>query len=115
MVIGHIEACNACPVQMEGASGITKQVPISPAQGWDDYVLRLFTLEPGGNTPRHSHPWPHINWVVSGTGTIQLDGKDHGVRQGSYAYIPGEALHQFTNTGNEPFVFICIVPTEGDQ
>ncbi|NLA27232.1 MAG: cupin domain-containing protein, partial [Firmicutes bacterium] len=48
-------------------------------------------------------------------GLIHLDGADHAVREGSYAYIPGEALHQFTNSSSEPFVFICVVPPEGDQ
>lgn len=114
MVIGHIETCKASPVHSEGATGMSKQVPISQGEGWGDYVLRVFTLEPGGCSPRHRHPWPHINWIVSGTGLIDLGGIEHGVRSGSYAYIPGGVFHRFTNTGIEPFVFICIVPREGN-
>lgn len=114
MVIGHIDRCTARPVESKGATGMTKQTPISKAEGWDGYVLRVFTLGPGGCSPRHRHPWPHINWILGGTGSIHLDGVDSPVHQGSYAYIPGEALHQFTNTGSGPLVFICIVPREGD-
>lgn len=114
MAIGHIERCTASPVQVKGAQGMSRQAPITGAEGWDDHVLRVFTLEPGGCSPRHRHPWPHINWILSGSGSIHLDGANHPVRRGSYAYIPGEALHQFTNSGSEPLVFICIVPREGD-
>ncbi len=114
MIVGHIDSCKLCPVHFEGATGITRQVPISHAEGWKDYVMRVFTLEAGCSSPRHRHPWPHINWIVSGKGVIHLDGTDHAVREGSYAYIPGGALHQFSNTGSEPFIFICIVPPEGD-
>lgn len=115
MIIGHIDKCKASPVNFSGITGMSKQVPISRAEGWEDYVLRVFTLEPGCSSPRHRHAWPHINWIVSGKGMIHLEGADHAVREGSYAYIPGEALHQFTSSGSEPFVFICIVPPEGDQ
>ncbi len=115
MIVGHIDKCKASPVNLKGITGMSKQVPISHAEGWKDYVLRVFTLEPGCSSPRHRHPWPHINWIVSGEGLIHLDGADHAVREGSYAYIPGEALHQFTNSSSEPFVFICVVPPEGDQ
>ena len=115
MFIGHIDDCKTAPVQFTGAKGVTKQVPIAGTEGWEDYVLRVFTLDPKGYTPRHHHPWPHINWVVSGEGMIELEGQNHPVREGSYAFIPGGANHQFTNTGDRPFVFICIVPTAGDQ
>lgn len=115
MIIGHIDDCPVVPVNMGGAKGVTKQVPIAGGEGWQDYVLRVFTLAPGGSTPRHDHPWPHINWVVGGAGRIHLEGADHAVREGSYAYIPAGALHQFTNTGREPLIFICIVPPEGER
>nr|WP_243236935.1 cupin domain-containing protein [Heliobacterium chlorum] len=92
-----------------------KQSLVGPEQGWDGWVMRQFTLGQDGQTPKHSHPWPHINYILSGKGTLFLDGKEQAVESGSVAYIPGDEEHQFRNVGDEDFVFICIVPEEGDK
>ncbi|HOL17730.1 MAG TPA: cupin domain-containing protein [Bacillota bacterium] len=112
MIVGHIDDCQK--INLEGLAGVIKQVPISPEQGWEGYVMRVFTLEAGCCSPRHRHPWPHINWMVSGTGSLHINGTDYPVREGSFAFVPAGAEHQYSNTGTRPFVFICIVPEEGD-
>lgn len=38
------------------AEKVIKQVLIGPEQGWEDYVMRMFTLEKEGKAPHHSHP-----------------------------------------------------------
>ena len=43
--------------------------------------MRLFTLKEKGNSPRHTHPWPHINYVVSGRGVLYIDGKENVLEQ----------------------------------
>ena len=48
-----------------------------------------------------------------GEGIIHLNGQDHPVTAGGYAYIPATVEHQFRNTAAAPFRFICIVPKEG--
>ena len=52
----------------DGIEGVVKRVLVSPADGWDGWVMRLFDVDPGGHTPRHAHDWPHINFVASGRG-----------------------------------------------
>lgn len=115
MFIEHIKNIVKIPVQAPGVSGATKQTLISLAQGWEGWVMRQFDLAPGGHTPRHAHPWPHINYVLGGTGTLFLDGQEHALEVGSVAYVPGGAEHQFQNPGTETLSFICIVPEEGDK
>ena len=73
-----------------------------------------FHPKEGGTTPHHAHPWPHINYIISGRGTLCLDGKDTSLGEGSVAYVPSNTKHQFKNDAKEDFVFICIVPEEGD-
>ncbi len=114
MFVESVKNIKAVKVTAPGADNAVKRSLVGPAQGWDGWVMRLFTLAEGGNTPRHSHPWPHINYVVGGTGTLFLDGKDYEVEAGHVAYIPGGAEHQFKNRGKQDFVIICIVPEEGD-
>lgn len=101
-------------VNAPGALNVIKQSLVGPDQGWEGWVMRLFTVAPGGQTPRHSHTWPHINYIVSGEGTVYLDGREQSVQPGYSAYVPGGAEHQFINRGQQDFVFICIVPEEGD-
>jgi quercetin dioxygenase-like cupin family protein len=94
---------------------VIKKTAISPEQGWDGWVMRIFTLGENGFSPRHTHPWPHINYIIEGTGTLFLDGKENSVSAGDTAYIPPGEDHQFRNSGKSNFSFICIVPEEGDK
>ncbi len=102
-------------IDMPGAQAVTKTSAISAAQGWTGWSMRIFTLGEEGFTPFHTHPWPHINYIISGTGTLRVDGEDRAVKPGDTAYIKAGEEHQFKNTGETDFSFICIVPEEGDK
>ena len=113
-VVGGKADAAAVAMAGDGIEGVMKRVLVSPADGWDGWVMRLFDVGPGGHTPRHSHPWPHINFVAAGTGTLHVGGADHALVAGSYAYVPAGVEHQFSAAAGEPLSFICIVPAEGD-
>lgn len=115
MFISHIDDIEKKKLSGDALSGVTKQTAIGPDQGWKDHVMRFFTLDPGGFTPQHRHAWPHINYIVAGSGTLYHEGKTSRITAGSLACVPADAEHQFRNTGEEEFVFICIVPEEGDR
>lgn len=34
------------------------------------YAYRVFTVEPGGHTPYHNHPYEHMNYVIEGLGAL---------------------------------------------
>lgn len=114
MFVGNVHTIEGKPVNAPGVRNAFKKTLIGPKEGWEGWVMRHFTLKDGGNTPRHSHPWPHINYIVAGSGILFLDGKEYPVNEGSIAYVPSGAEHQFTGKGKEDFSFICIVPEEGD-
>ena len=46
---------------MEGAAGAWKQLPLGSQDGAPVYSYRVFTVEPGGHTPYHQHPYEHMN------------------------------------------------------
>ena len=98
---------------MEGAKGVTKQVPISKQDGTPLFSVRVFTIEPCGHTPFHSHPFEHLNYIIEGKGAVVGKDRDQEVKKGDFALIlPGET-HQYKNTSDsEPFVMICAVPKE---
>ena len=115
MVVGHERDVLGTRINNSEMKNVLKKVLIGPKEGWKGYVMRVFELGEGGHSPKHAHPWPHINYILAGKGKLHLDGIDYELEAGSYAYVPGSRIHQFSNTGQDTFVFICIVPEEGDQ
>lgn len=101
------------PLTGEGVRDVTRRVLVSPEEGWQGWVMRLFEIAPGGHTPRHAHDWPHINFVAAGRGELHIDGDDFGIATGSSAFVPAGAVHQFSNRGDGPLSLVCIVPERG--
>lgn len=104
----------AVQVQNADATRVSKKVPIGETEGWEDYTLRTFTIDPGGHTPRHCHDWEHVNYIIRGRGKLMIDGKTEEVVEKDFAFVPPNREHQFTNPFDETFEFICIVPRRGD-
>ncbi|AOY75235.1 cupin domain-containing protein [Clostridium formicaceticum] len=115
MIVGHKKDLESVKVTHPEAKNALMKVLVSPSEGWESHVMRIFELAEGGHTPKHTHPWPHINYVIRGKGSMHLDGKDYVIEAGSFAYVPSEAIHQFRNVGTEKLELMCIVPTEGHQ
>jgi len=114
MTVGYSDETAGTPLSGDGIRDVVKKVLIAPADGWEGWCMRLFELAPAGHTPRHRHDWPHINVVLGGAGALHVDGVDHALRAGAYAYVPAGALHQFAAADDQGLSFVCIVPAEGD-
>ncbi len=100
-------------VDMKGACGAMKQVPISGADGSPSYAFRVFTLEPCGRTPFHSHAFEHLNYIIDGQGVVVNQAEEEtAVSKGDFVLVlPGEK-HQYRNASEDKdLVFICAVPT----
>lgn len=95
------------------AKGVSKQVPVGVADGTPTMSMRVFTVEPGGHTPYHSHPWEHINYILAGEGELLNEsGQGRAIAAGDYALVLPDEKHQFRNTGSSDLQFICMVPKE---
>lgn len=115
MFISDVSVIEAVELTGSTVKNASMKVLIGPDQGWDSHVMRVIELEEGGYSPEHSHPWPHINYVIDGEGSLLSNGEENPIKKGSIAYIPSGEIHQFKNTGKEKLVFICIVPKEGHK
>ena len=114
MFVGKVADMPKIDMTPGGAKGTVKQVAVGPAQGWEDYVMRIMTIEAGGNSPAHAHDWPHINYVIAGNGILMISGQEYSIGKGACAYVPSNEEHCFINNGDTPLEFICIVPTRGE-
>ena len=106
------------PLDIEGnfIDNSEKRLVFGPnGRFWDDYAMRCFSLNPGAKSALHKHAWPHMVVCLSGKGVFNIEGEKAFLEKGSWAYVPGDAMHNFWNeSDDERWEFRCIVPPEGD-
>ena len=114
MKVIRLEDTATVEVNMEGVKGVTKQVPISAADGSPNFSFRVFTVEPGGHTPSHKHDFEHLNYIMEGSGVIRTEtGEDIELKKGDFVTVLPNEQHQYRNTSaTDSFVMICAVPKE---
>jgi quercetin dioxygenase-like cupin family protein len=106
------------PVEMAGVNGVQMAVMVGRGDGAPNFALRQFVVEPGGHSPRHSHDYEHEVYIVSGSGTVLLDGAERPIRAGDVVYVPADHEHQFRaavgGSGGAAekggMTFLCLVP-----
>jgi len=114
MKIVHLDNVEKIRPQMEGAKDVLKQLPIGSGDGAPSFSFRVFTMEPGGHTPYHTHPFEHVNYIISGNGAIvDESGKETPVKAGDFALVLPDEKHQYKNASKtEDMVMICAVSRE---
>lgn len=98
------------PVEMEGVKDVTIRWLISEEDDAPNFYMRMFTVQPGGYTPYHSHPYEHEVFVLEGEGIVVIDNKEHRMKGGYVIAVPPDVKHQFKNTGNGILRFLCLIP-----
>jgi len=98
---------------MEGAKNVTVRWLISDKDGAPNFAMRLFEIAPGGNTPRHRHPYEHEVFVLEGQGTLIAGEAEHRLEPGVVAYVPADELHQFKSDDTSTLKMLCIIPQQG--
>jgi quercetin dioxygenase-like cupin family protein len=76
------------------------------------YNMRMIEIGPGGNTPNHSHPYEHENYIVEGRGQVMMNEKYYDLNPGDIVLVPPNMQHQYRNSGKSVFKFLCSVPVE---
>jgi quercetin dioxygenase-like cupin family protein len=96
---------------LDGAKGCTVQWLISKEEGARRYAMRLFTLQPDGFIPLHTHDdTEHEIFIIDGQGLFD-DGKETiPVKEGDALFVPAGEKHSFSNQTQRPFKFICVIP-----
>jgi len=113
MVIQHYKDVKAMIPEEPGVSGVKMRRVIAEKEGARNFVMRVFEVEPGGNTPLHSHGWEHEVFILKGTGVVVDQSGEHEVKSGDVIFVPGGEEHQFRNTGDKAWEFICLIPMRG--
>ena len=107
------KADNIIREEVKAGKNTTRQVLISSQEG-PHFAMRRFTIEAGGSMPFHTNTVEHEQYVVSGRARIQIGDEVTEVKKDDVVFIPQGIPHSYTTLGDEPFVFLCMIPNKED-
>ena len=109
MEVFHYENVEAIDAE-EGASRLKVRWLITKETGAENFVMRLFEMEPEGHSPFHAHPWEHEVFILEGEGYLVSADGEVRFRSGDVIFVPPNEKHQFKNDGTETLRFLCLIP-----
>ncbi len=93
--------------------GVSLRWVIDKDDGAPNFAMRIIDVEPGCNTPYHTHDYEHEVFVLQGDGVVRDKDGDHAVSHGTIVYVAPNEEHGFFNRGDEVLRFICLIPHQG--
>lgn len=102
-------------VHLEGADRVRMRLLIGADDGAQNFYMRHFEIQPGGQTPHHQHDYEHEVMVLKGQGFAKSEQGDRPFNAGDVIWVPPNEKHGFVNNGNEPVEFICLVPASRES
>jgi len=105
------------PVTMnnEMVKNVAGRVLIGREDGASNFCMRLFEMGPDGFTPKHAHDWEHEIFVHAGNGEVWMNNRWHSLSKGSAVFVPPNVEHQFRNSSDKMFTFICLIPSKAPE
>jgi mannose-6-phosphate isomerase-like protein (cupin superfamily) len=73
----------------------------------------LYLVPAGGVDDQTPHDEDEVYYVVSGRGTIHVEGDEHPVKRGSILFVPAKAVHHFHDVSEELVLVVFWAPPEG--
>lgn len=70
----------------------------------------LATCPPEGYLALHQHTQVEIYYILSGTGSVEINGERHRVSSGSILWIPGDAIHGVFCGPGETLHWLYVFP-----
>jgi len=107
-------ATSVPPQVVKAGQNTLFQVLIGPDEG-PNFAMRRFTMQPGGGMPAHTNAVEHEQYVLRGRARVGIGDRVFEVKQDDVVYIPAGVPHWYRAEGEEPFVFLCVVPNRPDR
>jgi quercetin dioxygenase-like cupin family protein len=92
----------------QGAEKVQVKYLIHKGAGAEKFTLRYFSVAKGGHTPLDQHLGEHEVFVMKGRAQLKGIDWERTVGPGDAVFIASNEVHQFSNTGNEPFEFLSV-------
>lgn len=81
---------------------------ITHRNGARNYSMRYIKVKKGGSTPEHSHYYEHEIYIISGEGSVYVDGIKEDFGPSDFIFIPGGKIHRID--AKKEIKMICVVP-----
>ncbi|KHC91291.1 Cupin 2 conserved barrel domain protein [Thermotoga sp. Mc24] len=101
-------------ISTDKVRGVRKRVLIG-LKNAPNFVMRLFTVEPGGLIDRHDHPWEHEIFVLKGKLTVLKEQGEETAEEGFCIFVGPNEIHGFRNDTDSEVEFLCLIPKEGGE
>lgn len=93
----------------EEFEGLFKHVLVGPDDGAPNFIIRYFYVPAGKATFYDQHPHEHGVVILHGKAKVQINEDFYEVGPLDSIFITGDDIHQFTNIGDAPLGFICVI------
>ncbi|MBU1342145.1 MAG: cupin domain-containing protein [Proteobacteria bacterium] len=105
------------PIVMDNemVKNVAGRVMIGKQDGAENFCMRVFEMGEDGFTPKHAHDWEHEVFVHAGTGEVFIEDKWYPLSSGSAIFVPANIEHQFRNTSDKIFTFVCLIPSAAPE
>ncbi len=100
-------------LEVAAGQGTSMQVLISSEEA-PNFALRKFVMVPHGGMPKHTNLVEHEQYVLRGSGIIEIAGQAFEVSAGDSIYIPSKVPHSY-KAGMDGLEFVCVVPNKEDK
>lgn len=90
--------------------GVTIRWVINSNDGAPNFAMRVIDVQPGKNTPFHTHGFEHEVFVLEGEGIIRSGSSEKRLSPGTVVFVSPDEEHGFFNAGGGVLRFICVIP-----
>ena len=94
----------------DASSGATRRILIGRDEGADDFIVRYFTIPPGGHSSLEHHRHQHGVVIVQGRGRVLMRDQWTDIGVGDAVFIDPDEVHQFQAGAEGTLGFICVIP-----
>lgn len=95
--------------------GVSRRVFVGERGESPLFHTRYFEVAEGGHTTLEQHMHEHVVIVMRGQGVAIVGKRRVQLNFGDVLYTAPDEVHQLSNSGSEPFGFVCIVNGERDR
>lgn len=95
--------------------GVSRRVFVGETGETPLFHTRYFEVAEGGYTTLEQHLHEHVVIVMRGQGVALVGERRVRLGFGDVLYVAPDEVHQLSNSGTEPFGFLCIVNAERDR
>jgi quercetin dioxygenase-like cupin family protein len=100
---------------LHGGAGTFRVLIDEESSGAKNFSLLVNTMRAGVKAGEHKHPEEHCFYILSGRGTMYIDGKPTEVGPEMAIFAPPNVMHKFDVDPDEDLTYVVIYAPPGPE